>query len=163
MHRAIDRLTDTDPDVKVLNRMLSTRHGRYASVVTDIGFDYFLWHNWEDFGPRNFTDFTTATYANLYARRDVMSTRVQGYVNGMVKDDWLRLYTTRTGMERVFYRLRPRLSRPALLDGVETVLVDFHDEFNHTFLRLFPRLQTLADAYRPPTDRPAPNSLQPPT
>jgi len=148
MHRAIDKLTDADPDVRALNKLLAPRHGRYASVVTDIGFDYFLWRNWEDCGAGNFTDFCSTSYANLYARREVMPDRVKGYVNNMVKDDWLRLYTSRHGMEMVFNRLRPRLSRPTLLDNVDAVLIDFEAEFNQTFLALFPRLQTLCDAYR---------------
>lgn len=148
MHRAIDKFTDEDEDVRALNQLVSTRHGRYAGVLTDIGFDYFLWRNWAAFGPGDFTEFSAATYANLYGRRDQMDDRVRGYVNGMVKDDWLRLYTTRPGMETVFNRLKPRLSRPELLLGVNNLLTDYEDEFNRTFLLLFPRLQTLANAYR---------------
>lgn len=148
MHRAIDKMTDEDEDVRALNRLIAQRHGRYAGVLTDVGFDYFLWRNWDDLGPGNFSDFTATTYASLYARRDHMSDRVKGYVNGMVKDDWLRLYTTRPGMQTVFNRLKPRLSRPELLDGVEDMLTDYEAEFNRTFLLLFPRLQTLAHAYR---------------
>ena len=166
MHRAIDKLTDEDKDVRALNRLIAARHGRYAGVLTDIGFDYFLWRNWEDFGPGDFEEFTAATYASLYARRGHMSERVRGYVNGMVKDDWLRLYTTRPGMQTVFNRLKPRLSRPALLDGVEDLLTDYEAEFNRTFLLLFPRLQALAHAYRTDpaaTDQSAPRTLQPPT
>lgn len=149
MHRAIDRLTDEDKDVRELNRLVADRHGRYAGVITDIGFDYFLWRNWEEHGPGDFTEFVQSTYAGLYARRDHMSDRVKGYVNGMVKDDWLRLYTSRPGMQMVFKRLRPRLSKPEKLDGIDTLLVDFEKEFNQTFLLLFPRLQDLANAYRP--------------
>ncbi|MEM6771374.1 MAG: ACP phosphodiesterase [Bacteroidota bacterium] len=149
MHRAIDKLTDEDPDVKALNQRVSLRHGRYAGVITDIGFDYFLWQHWATFGPVDFTKFTQSTYAALFARRAFMSERVQGYVDGMVKDDWLRLYTTEPGMMTVFNRLRPRLSRPEYLRGIDRLLTDLHDEFNQTFLLLFPRLQALANAYRP--------------
>ncbi|MEM9261898.1 MAG: acyl carrier protein phosphodiesterase [Bacteroidota bacterium] len=148
MHRAIDHLTDQSLEVRQLNRLISSRHGRYAGVVTDIGFDYFLWRHWESFGAGDFDAFTVSCYTNLYAQRKHMPVTVQGYVNQMVKDDWLRLYTTSGGMQKVFSRVRPRLSRPELLDGVEAVLHDYEAEFNQTFLVLFPRLQTLANAYR---------------
>lgn len=151
MHRAIDRLTDTDEDVRRLNQTIARRHGRYAGVLTDIAFDHYLWRNWDTFGPEPFGDFTQTAYANLYARRAYMTDRVRGYVNGMVKDDWLRLYTTRPGMQRVFDRLRPRLSRPELLTGVEDLLQDHDQAFNRTFRLLFPRLEQLAHAYRPDT------------
>lgn len=156
MHRAIDHLTDQSLEVKQLNRLLSSRHGRYSGVVTDIGFDYFLWRHWETFGAGDFDSFTTRCYTNLHAQRKHMPDRVQAYVNQMVKDDWLRLYTTAEGMQKVFSRVRPRLSRPTLLDGVEAVLSDYEAEFNQTFLVLFPRLQTLANSYRndaPEADR----------
>lgn len=149
MHREIDRLTDHDPDVKALNKLIAARHGRYAGVVTDIGFDYFLWQNWPAFGPDSFDRFTKNTYRNLQGQRQLMSPRVQGYVDGMVKDNWLQLYTTPEGMQMVFNRLKPRLSHPEYLEGIEYLLDDFEEPFNHTFLLLFPRLQALANAYRP--------------
>lgn len=155
MHRAIDHLTDTDPDVRALNRSVAKRHGRYAGVVTDIGFDYFLFQHWTDFGPASFDFFCEQTYENLQAYRPLMSKKVQQYVTGMTRDNWLRLYTSPVGMETVFDRLRPRLSRPEALDGIEHLLPDFHPAFNQTFLRLFPRLQQLANAFQtdsPPTD-----------
>lgn len=148
MHRAIDRLTDHDEDVRALNARLRSRHGRYAPVVTDVAFDYFLWRNWDDFGPEDFDEFSQRSYANLYARRAVMPERVRGYVNGMVKDDWLQLYTTREGLGRVFDRMLPRLSRPELLAGVNETIAANDAAFNQALRAVFPRLQTLADAYR---------------
>ncbi len=149
MHRAIDELTDHDPDVRELNALVAERHGRYAGVITDIGFDHFLCQNWAQFGPLEFDAFRVGTYWALHARRGVMSEHIQGYIEGMLKHDWLNLYRTEAGMSHVFQRLRPRLSQPQLLDGVEDLLTDFYPAFNQTFLALFPRLQTLADAYRP--------------
>lgn len=153
MHREIDHLTDQDADVQELNALIALRHGRYAGVITDISFDYFLCQHWEQFGPLDFDAFRVGTYWGLRARADFMSPRVQGYIEGMVNHDWLTLYTTPAGMDSVFQRLRPRLSHPDLLDGVGDVLTDYATEFNQTFLALFPRLQNLADAYRP--DHPA--------
>lgn len=149
MHRAIDHLTDHDPDVRALNELVALRHGRYAGVITDISFDYFLCRHWDRFGPLDFDAFRVGTYWALHARREVMSERIQGYIEGMLNHDWLTLYTTAAGMDNVFGRLRPRLSQPDLLDGVGDLLTDYEAEFNQTFLALFPRLQTLADAYRP--------------
>jgi acyl carrier protein phosphodiesterase len=148
MHRAIDHFTDTDPDVKALNGLVSQRHGRYASVITDICFDYFLCQNWDRFGPLEFDAFRVGSYWALHARREAMSDRVQGYIEGMLNHDWLTLYRTPEGMAHVFKRLRPRLSQPELLNGVDDLLIDHYPAFNQTFLLLFPRLQELANAYK---------------
>ena len=148
MHRAIDATTDADPDVRTLNDRVRPRHGRYAPVVTDIAFDYFLYRNWDRFGPADFTVFSRTTYRHLAAAKASMPPRVAGYVNGMVSDDWLQLYTTPGGMARVFHRLRPRLSRPELIDGVEDTLTELAPAFQSTFLTFYPRLQSLAATYR---------------
>lgn len=149
MHRAIDRLTDEDADVNALNRLIAVRHGRYAGVVTDIAFDYFLSENWSTFGPGDFHQFRQQTYRHLGEATEFMDDRVTDYVQRMTRDDWLKLYTNREGMELVFRRLAPRLSKPELIEDVHLIFEDFSDEFNHTLHRLFPRLQDLANEFRP--------------
>ena len=148
MHRAIDLLTDTEPAVKSLNRSVANRHGRYATVLTDIGFDYQLYLNWDEFGPAPFPDFCAAAYERILRRRLVMPERVARRATGMTRERWLRIYTSEAGMNQVFERLRGRLSKPELLDGVDTLLTDYAPEFNQAFRVLFPRLQTLANGYR---------------
>ena len=147
-HRAIDALTDRDPDVRQLNKLLTTRHGRYAPVVSDIAFDYFLYRNWSLYGPEPFALFRDRTYARLLRSRPQLSGRLNGYLDGMVSGDWLQLYTSRDGMDRVFERLLGRLSRPEMLTGVSDTLDNYAGHFNLTLHRLFPRLQQLSDTYR---------------
>ena len=153
-HRAIDALTDRDPDVRQLNALLATRHGRYAPVVSDIAFDYFLYRNWAIYGPAPFPVFRERTYERLLAARPQLTVRLTKYLNGMVTGDWLNLYTTRPGMDRVYERLLSRLSRPEMLAGVSDTLTDYAPHFNLTLHRLFPRLQQLSETYRDPP-RPA--------
>ena len=148
LHRAIDALTDADPDVRRLNAVLHDRHGRYAPVVSDIAFDYFLHLAWEEFGPAPFPAFSQSTYAVLRQARPGLSPRLNRYVDAMVGGAWLELYTTPTGMRQVFHRLEARLSKPGLLDGVNETLRIHATLFNFTLHALFPRLQALAATYR---------------
>jgi len=159
MHRAIDRLTDADAGVREVNRLLARRHGRYAPVIGDIAFDYYLFRNWSLLGPGDpFDRFTAQTYGNLLAALDVMPARVRRYAVDMTSGDWLRLYTDREGLRQVFDRLLRRLSKPHLLTGVNETLLEYDDQLNRALLGLFPRLKQLAATYRDPTptDRPAP-------
>ncbi|OAV45349.1 hypothetical protein A3850_012980 [Lewinella sp. 4G2] len=165
MHRAIDLLTDQHPQVKALNALIAKRHGRYASVLTDIGFDHFLFLHWQDFGPEPFATFCTTTYHRILRQRPLMPEKAARFATGMVEGKWLRMYGTVAGMNDVFRRLKKRLSQPELLDGVDTLLVDHHAEFNQAFISLFPDLQTLADGYRPQTtdlSGPETDPLRPP-
>ena len=149
MHREIDLLTDGHPEVKRLNAAIAQRHGRYATVLTDIGFDHFLYLHWERFGPSPFSEFCATTYLGILRQRPHMPSQAARYATDMVEGKWLSMYTSIPGMNDVFNRLRRRLSKPELLDGVETMLADYEAEFNQAFLILFPALQTLADGYRP--------------
>ena len=148
LHRAIDALTDADPEVRQLNRVLAARHGRYAPVISDIAFDHFLYLAWPTFGPEPYPIFRDRSYAALLAARNVLSPRVTGYVDAMVSGDWLDLYTTLDGMTRVYDRLERRLSQPEFLAGVDQTLREQAGLFNFTLHALFPRLRDLADTYR---------------
>ena len=150
LHRAIDRLTDADPNVRQVNRLLASRHGRYAPVFSDIAFDYFLCRNWTALMPTDFTAFCLRTYTVLQTGKSYMPPRAARYVDAMIDDDWLALYTTAAGMQQVFARLRPRLSRPELLVGIDDSLQEYAPALNRTLLLLFPRLQVLAATYREP-------------
>lgn len=160
MHRAIDRLTDSDAGVRSVNLLLSLRHGRYAPVISDVAFDYHLYANWSSVGPTiSYAAFTRQTYARLLAALPDMPPRVRGYAVDMTEGDWLQLYTDREGLRQVFSRMLRRLSKPDLLQGVNESLVQYEAELNQAFLGLFPRLNQLADTYRDPpapTDRSAP-------
>ena len=148
MHRAIDFLTDADPDVRALNALLRGRHGRYAPVISDVAFDHFLYRNWAELGPEPFADFTERTYARMAAARAEVPARARVHIDGLVRHAWLAMYATPDGMRGVFRRMRPRLSRPEMLRGVDVTLQELSGPFNRTLLLLFPRLQQLADTYR---------------
>ena len=149
MHRAIDILTDNCPEVKALNQLIAKRHGRYASVLTDIGFDHFLYLHWDRFGPAPYGEFCSTTYQRIQRQRPNMPPHAARFSKGMVEGRWLRMYTSIEGMNDVYRRLRKRLSKPELLDGVDELLIDFYEPFNQAFLVLFPELQRLANGYRP--------------
>lgn len=147
MHRAIDRATDTDADVRAVNALLAERHGRYASVVSDIAFDYFLALNWAQLVEQDFGAFRMMTYQRLLEARTGMPDRHAQLLTRMVEDNWLLRYASQEGMATVFRRFRRRLSRPELLRGVEETLSELHEPLNRTLLQLFPRLETLSHTY----------------
>ena len=159
MHRGIDRLTDTHPAVRELNALIAKRHGRYATVLSDIGFDHCLFKSWTTFGPAPFREFSRVAYERILESRKHLPARVVPYANDMVAGKWLDVYTTPAGMNNVFHRLRRRVSKPELLDRVEHLLEDYADPFNHAFAALFPDLQDYADGFRHQrTDLPRPEA-----
>jgi acyl carrier protein phosphodiesterase len=127
-------------------------------VITDIAFDHALYLHWATLVELPFAPFKQVVYGRLLAASDQLPERVQQPLVQMVTHDWLEQYVSPLGMQAVFRRLRRRLSRPELLDGIEVSLDEHAAAINHAFRQLFPRLQNLSAAYldQPSPDRPPP-------
>lgn len=147
LHRLIDKTTDAHPAVKAMAERLKPRHGRYAGVVTDIVFDYYLSRHWEELDLPPFSTFTSLTYRNLLANTAYLSPKLAARVKHMVADEWLNVYTTHAGILSVFRRMRPRFSQPEQLDGMAETLVLEDEAFNQSFLALFPDLRQTVNEF----------------
>ena len=70
LHRSIDTFTDAHPASLELRALLRPRHGKYAPVVVDLIWDYFLCLNWDKFSGTTLTDFNKDMYEILLKRKD---------------------------------------------------------------------------------------------
>jgi len=147
LHRLIDATTDGHPEVKKMADRIRHRHGRYAGVVTDVIYDFYLYRNWEQLDLPPFEEFCELTYRNLAQDLSFLSEDLLALVLDMVSEKWLDIYTTELGILRVFQRMRPRFSQPQWLDGVALTLREEDEAFNQSFLRLFPDLQQTVNTF----------------
>ncbi len=140
LHRRIDHFTDNHPQVRQSIRRLYPYHRKYASVLVDIFYDYFLARNWSSFHSCPLPDFTRAIYQRLLDRRDLMPARLAERTGLMVADNWLMLYTHAEGLTRTFQRLRNRLSRPEWIDDAVSTLHRFETDMDREFRAFFPEV-----------------------
>ena len=140
IHRHIDAYTDDHPEVRKGVLRLHERHHKYAPVLTDIYYDYFLAKNWPKYTDESLTDFSIRTYAVLQDHAALMPEGVRNYMSRLVAADWLHNYGNLEGIEYTFNRLRKRLSRPELLNGVMESLVEQEADFDREFNIFFPDL-----------------------
>jgi acyl carrier protein phosphodiesterase len=140
IHRLIDRTTDAHPAVRQLNATLKSRHGRYAGVVSDVIFDLYLYRNWALFGPAHFDEFAEATYASLQRFLPLLKPDLSRRIGSMIEHRWLNTYRSSEGILSVFHRMKPRLSKPQWLEGVDLTMREMDEAFNECFLQLFPDL-----------------------
>lgn len=140
IHRHIDAYTDDHPEVRKGVLRLHEKHHKYAPVLTDIYYDYFLAKNWTKYTDESLGDFSIRTYAVLQNHANLMPKGVREYMSRLVAADWLSNYGRLEGIEYTFNRLRKRLSRPELLDGVMDSLTDNEADFDREFNLFFPDL-----------------------
>ena len=143
LHRDIDMFTDSHATVRQSTRRLHPTLHKYAPVVVDILYDYFLSKHWNHFAPPpllNRTDFIDKTYQLLHRRAQALPQPLQGYLPRMIADDWLSRYATFDGLEGAFVRIKRRVKFENQLEqSVEQLKIHYH-ELEQDFLDFFPAL-----------------------
>lgn len=138
LHRKIDAYTDTHPEVLSGVRRLYDKHGKYAPVVVDVFYDYFLAINWPAYSEQPLAEFTQGVYRILEKHIDMMPPPLQRRLPLMIADDWLQAYGSHNGIDYTFYRMQQRVSRPEYLEGALDSLIRDFEPLNLEFNRFFP-------------------------
>ena len=137
LHRQIDTYTDTHPKVLQGTRRLYDKHGKYASVLVDVFYDYLLVKNWARYHSEPITTFTQNAYQVLDDHIEIMPPNLQKRVPRMIADNWLLNYGTEEGMKFTFNMMKRRVSKPEWLDNpfesLKAQLNDFDKEFREFF------------------------------
>ena len=140
LHREIDSFTDSHKVVKQSTRLFHKNHSKYAPVIVDVLYDYFLIRNWETYSDIPFDGFVTNCYqlfeTNLPSFPDSLRTTV-GY---LIKYDWFHTYQTPEGIQRTLTGLSKRTKYKNNMDEAVNELIEFEEELNAHFNLFFPDL-----------------------
>lgn len=145
LHRKIDSFTDQHPTVSECTKLLHPFHHKYAPVVIDIFFDFFLYQNWNTYCAISFVQFKTDTYQLLLRRLDDIPVPFQARTRSMIEHDWLTSYTSKRGIAYTFERLKKKVSKPEHLHQIIATLERFQDQLNTKFNVFFPVLQAFTN------------------
>lgn len=140
LHHHIDRFTDTHPNVLDSKRRLYDRHGKYASVIVDIFYDYLLSKNWKTYQTESLQTFAQRTYAIFEAHKEALPPRVQPAVNNLIEYDWLTGYAAPDSLSYVFHRVAQRTSFSSNIAEAPKDLFKEEAAFNDDFQHFFPEL-----------------------
>ncbi len=140
LHRHIDYYTDTHYEVLKSTRKLRTRHKKYAPVVIDVFYDYILSKNWDKFSDIDMRSFADTIYVHLNEYSEEFPIHLQDITSGMIADDFLLKYGTRTGIEKTFRRIGKRAKFSSNFATAFEDLENNYDEINDGFLKFFPNL-----------------------
>lgn len=152
LHRQIDHFTDAHAAVRQSIQRLYPRHRKYAPVLVDVYYDYFLIHNWGEYTTEDFGAFRERAYAALRHFLPSMPPTLQQRVQAMVDADWLRSYGLYEGLDYTFMRMKSRTSVPEHLEGAVESLQVFREEMDGEFRWFFPEILGFVQGALPTTE-----------
>lgn len=140
LHREIDDFTDFHPSVKAAQKLLKPQFGRYALVITDLYFDYFLSSEWSKYDERSLLDFSLSVYDVLESHRASLPRKFLHIFAYMKKQNWLICYATLEGMKTAFFNMSRRATFESHMEQAHLVLEEKEEVFRAYFNEFFPEL-----------------------
>lgn len=109
MHRAIDTFTDSHEAIHTACAMLHASHHKYAPIVIDVCFDYFIAEIWHELLPqKTLHQFSTDVCNALHARHALLPPTLQKRLPSMIANNFLTHYRHYDGLTFAFESLARR-------------------------------------------------------
>jgi acyl carrier protein phosphodiesterase len=140
LHKRIDSFTDSHPIVKHSTKLLHPYHHKYAPVLVDIFYDYFLAKNWVKYSNEPVQDFVGYVYDTVMSHVLLLPDKLSTKLPNMVEHNWLMGYTNYDGLEIVFEKISQITHFPGNFENATEHLILHESEMGHHFDEFFPAL-----------------------
>ena len=139
-HYEVDRFTDSHAVVGQSKRLISPIRRRYAGIIVDVCYDYFLVRHWSVFSETPLPEFADQVYSSFRDYTGDAPPLMQRVLRLMAEQDWLQGYGTTTGIGRALDGLSGHIKRANTLRGAVEEMEIHCDTMDRHFLDFFPDL-----------------------
>jgi len=140
-HIAVDKFTDTHKVIKPIKISTSKPRKRFAGIMADVVFDYFLIKHWATYTNQNFDEFVDHCYVEIESASDLMHPRMLGAMQFMLNDDGLRINASLDGVSETLDRIAHKIRFKNKFAGAIEEVRENYDLYEASFMQLFPELK----------------------
>jgi acyl carrier protein phosphodiesterase len=140
LHRAIDAYTDSHPVVAELRREFPPELRRYAGIVIDLCFDYFLARRWATYCEVPRADFTASVYRMLDKHSPALSSGAAQMASRLQQYDILNRYQHWEMITATAQRIGQRLRHDNPLGATDELTRPLLPEIGRAFEAFYPDL-----------------------
>lgn len=144
LHRAIDAYTDQHEIVAELRRGFPPPLRRYAGILIDLCFDYFLSRQWHRHNSISLQDFSSEVYGQLQRNNQLLSASAASMAERLVSYDLLNRYQHWDTIAASASRIGERLRGDNPLQTAGDALVPLLPELERGFEVFYPELMRFA-------------------
>lgn len=148
LHKQIDKFSDSHSSVRETWKLLFPHFGLYGRVITDIYFDFCLYHHWNEFSEYDFEDDMQFLYYSLRVHAQDIPPHIRRTTTRIIALQWPKKYTTYHGLFHVFRSMSRRVSFHNNFELAIDILKKHYDEIEHNFLRFYPEIHTFVQTMK---------------
>lgn len=143
-HRAIDRYTDTHPQVVAARGLFAPPFRRYAGIVIDVWFDHLLARDFAQWSDEPLADFSGRVQRLLQAREAILPDGLRRFSRYLHAHDLPLRYRERAMIGQVLAGVGSRLSRANPLAAALEAVAPIEPQLDAAFAAFFPDLVEFA-------------------
>jgi len=145
LHRRIDALTDSLPEVRAARQLFRSETRRVAPIALDVIWDHFLSHHWHKLVPE------TTLPAFLEQVKNVIEPLLPGTPEGfqnlntyLWRDRWMERYAEGAYLQKVLHGMASRRPRLAALSDSYRDFEENYQQLEELFWQLYPPMMERA-------------------
>lgn len=148
-HRHLDVFTDKHNAWKRSRDRLQPENRRFAGIIIDIYYDFFLARHWSEFHPeQDLKAFVKEVHRDLKSLRSVVPTDARQPINRMIRQKWLLSYSDISGVRKTLRRVAYSSDKLKAVRGLERELTQNMVGLEQDFLEFFPAVILEAERLR---------------
>ena len=147
LHRMIDSFTDNNDIVKKSTSYFHATQNKYAPIVVDLLYDYYLIKNWNQYHDTPFNLFKDQCYQLFITNYDNFPTPLQTTINHLIQYDWFSNYTTLDGIQKTLTGIGKRTTFSNNLDYSLDSIIKHYEIIENHFHQFFPKIIKMSQEY----------------